>query len=134
MGRGMRCPRRQVVERHHIMRGPIERMVFPPASVILTELSMRIVITGGAGFLGNRLACALLARDVLTNAHGEVRRVSALILIDNVPASFPDPRVTVITGDLADPAVMERGVTSDTDSVFHLAAVVSGQAEAEFDV
>ncbi|MGH8800440.1 MAG: D-erythronate dehydrogenase, partial [Casimicrobiaceae bacterium] len=36
-------------------------------------------------------------------------------------------------GDLADPAVVERVLTVDTDSIFHLAAVVSGQAEAEFD-
>jgi nucleoside-diphosphate-sugar epimerase len=42
--------------------------------------------------------------------------------------------VTAVAGDLADPALIERVVTPDTDSVFHLAAVVSGQAEAEFDV
>jgi len=35
--------------------------------------------------------------------------------------------------DLADPALIERALTPETDSVFHLAAVVSGQAEAEFD-
>ncbi len=39
-----------------------------------------------------------------------------------------------MTGDLADPAVIERTVTADTDTVFHLAAVVSGQAEADFDI
>jgi len=49
------------------------------------------------------------------------------------PATVPDPRVTFVTGDLADPAVMERAVTPDTESVFHFAATVSGQAEAEFD-
>jgi nucleoside-diphosphate-sugar epimerase len=44
-----------------------------------------------------------------------------------------DPRVEAVTGDLADPALIERALTPETDSVFHLAAVVSGQAEAEFD-
>jgi len=42
--------------------------------------------------------------------------------------------VSALTGDLADPAVIERAITSDTDSIFHLAAVVSGQAEADFDI
>ena len=95
---------------------------------------MRIVITGGAGFLGSRLARAVLARGSLTDARGEAREVKELVLLDVVPASVFDPRVSVVTGDLADPALIERVVTSATDSIFHLAAVVSGQAETEFDV
>ena len=94
---------------------------------------MRVVITGGAGFLGLRLAKSILARGSLTDARGQSRQLSALVLLDVVPASLSDPRVSVVTGDLADPAVIERAVAPDTDSVFHLAAVVSGQAESEFD-
>ncbi len=95
---------------------------------------MRIVITGGAGFLGSRLARALLTRGALTDARGETRALREIVLIDMVPASLSDPRLSVVTGDLADAALMRRVMTPDTDSVFHLAAVVSGQAEAEFDV
>ncbi|HKU86826.1 MAG TPA: D-erythronate dehydrogenase, partial [Casimicrobiaceae bacterium] len=45
-----------------------------------------------------------------------------------------DPRVQAMQGNLDDPAFVERVVSPETDTVFHLAAVVSGQAEAEFDV
>src|ERR1700687_4448645 len=97
------------------------------------RLRMRVVITGGAGFLGSRLARSILERGQLTDASGARREVTKLVLIDVVPASLHDPRVETVTGDLADPALIERALTLETDSVFHLAAVVSGQAEAEFD-
>ncbi len=96
---------------------------------------MRIAITGGAGFLGSRLARQLLARGELTDARGTRREITSLVLLDVVPATaVDDPRVTALTGDLADPATIARAVTADTDTVFHLAAVVSGQAEADFDI
>ena len=96
---------------------------------------MRIVITGGAGFLGTRLARKLLELGSLTGRAGHAREITSIVLLDVVSApASPDPRVVAITGDLADPAVIERAVTMDTDTVFHLAAVVSGQAEADFDL
>ncbi len=96
---------------------------------------MRIVITGGAGFLGRRLALQLLERGTLTDASGKTREISSVVLLDVVPATLTaDPRLTAIAGDLADAAVVERAITRDTDTVFHLAAVVSGQAEADFDI
>jgi len=96
---------------------------------------MRIVITGGAGFLGVRLARAILSRETLTDARGAARPIRELLLLDVVPPpELDDSRVRSVTGDLADPAVIERAVTADTDTVFHLAAVVSAQAEADFDI
>jgi len=96
---------------------------------------MRVVITGGAGFLGRRLAARLLARGTLTDARGKLREISHIVLLDIGPATLPDDaRLEIVAGDLADPAVVLRAVARDTDSVFHLAAVVSGQAEADFDI
>ncbi|HKE39641.1 MAG TPA: D-erythronate dehydrogenase [Casimicrobiaceae bacterium] len=94
---------------------------------------MRIVITGGAGFLGSRLARAILDRGTLTNAQGEKAEVTELVLFDVAPPKTTDAQVRPVTGDLADEDLVARVVTPETDSIFHLAAVVSGQAEAEFD-
>jgi nucleoside-diphosphate-sugar epimerase len=96
---------------------------------------MRIVVTGGAGFLGQRLARALLAQQSLTDSLGRSHPVRELVLVDAVPApEQPDARVRGVVGDLADPAVIAAVVTPGTASIFHLAAVVSGEAEADFDL
>jgi nucleoside-diphosphate-sugar epimerase len=96
---------------------------------------MRVVITGGAGFLGSRLAREILRRGSLTDAYGALRPVRELVLADVVAAAAPtDARVRCVTGSLHERAVVDALITPDTDSVFHLAAVVSGQAEADFDI
>jgi nucleoside-diphosphate-sugar epimerase len=91
---------------------------------------MRVVITGGGGFLGSKLAHALLARGK------GAQEISKLVLVDTgFPNPRPaDPRVETVQGDLSEPATLERAVTPDTASLFHLAAVVSGAAEADFDL
>jgi len=87
---------------------------------------MKILITGGGGFLGSRLARALLARGELGG-----RAISKLALVDGAfPDDLPaDPRLEIVKGD-----VCELEVDRDTAAVFHLAAVVSGAAEADFDL
>jgi D-erythronate 2-dehydrogenase len=87
---------------------------------------VKIVITGGGGFLGARLAKALLARE----------DVARLTLVDQAfPPDLPkDSRLATLPGDVSDPGFVARAVTPDTDSIFHLAAVVSGAAEADFDL
>src|SRR5215470_15140377 len=103
--------------------------------MIPTGAAMRIVITGGAGFLGTRLARTILARGALTDVRGNARAVREIVLADIAPArEIGDARVRVVSGDLGDPALVERTLASDTDTIFHLAAVVSGQAEADFDI
>ena len=97
---------------------------------------MKVVITGGGGFLGFRLAKALLAHGKLTGPDGSAQEIRRLVLLDAVfPQKMPfDPRLEAVTGDVSDVATISRVVTQDTASLFHLAAVVSGAAEANFDL
>jgi nucleoside-diphosphate-sugar epimerase len=96
---------------------------------------MNVLITGGAGFLGQKLARALLARGTLSGADGKQQQIDKLVLADVVPANdFGDACVQVVTGDITDAQLMRSLVDADTASVFHLAAIVSGQAEADFDL
>src|SRR5271155_2750589 len=92
---------------------------------------MRIVITGGGGGLGRRLA--LFLRDK-GSALGAIEELGAF---DNAPPPPPlpdDKRAQLVTGDIADRDTVKALITPGTDAVFHLAAIVSGQAEADTDL
>lgn len=98
---------------------------------------MKIVITGGTGMLGRRLALRILARPELIGPDGSPEAVDKLVLFDAfAPVEPPpdDPRVEIVTGDICDPATVDALIDGATDSVFHFAAVVSGGAEADFDL
>ena len=99
-----------------------------------------VVITGGAGFLGSRLARELLAAGSLEVAGAGARPVSQVTLIDQsaVPPDLAaDERVTAVRGDLGellDPRGAGPGTLADADVIFHLAAAVSGECEEDFDL
>ncbi len=101
---------------------------------------VNVVITGGAGFLGARLARDLLAAGSLDVAGDGERLLSRVTLLDRVPAPpdlAADPRVAVVEGDLAGlvaPGQAGRDALAGAGVVFHLAAAVSGECEADFDL
>jgi nucleoside-diphosphate-sugar epimerase len=95
---------------------------------------MKVFISGGGGFIGYRLAQRLLERGTLAGPDGKQAPISQIKLFDAAFPPNPDPRLVRVTGDIADPAAVERALDADTSSVFHLAAVVSGGAEADFDL
>lgn len=96
----------------------------------------RVVITGGAGFLGQRLAKRILELGSLVDAQKAPFKVSQLVLSDvAAPNNLPeDPRLSFVSGDFGDPAIADQLFTPDTKMVFHLAAVVSGGAEEDFEL
>jgi len=95
---------------------------------------MKVFISGGGGFIGYRLARRLLERGTLAGPDGKQAAISQIKLFDAAFPPNPDPRLVCVTGDVADRATVEQALDADTASVFHLAAVVSGGAEADFDL
>jgi nucleoside-diphosphate-sugar epimerase len=96
---------------------------------------MKVVITGGAGFLGQRLARRLLERGALRGQSGADEEIDEIVLFDVVAATgFDDPRITVVAGDIADAGLLDQVIDARVSSIFHLAAIVSGQAERDFDL
>ena len=86
---------------------------------------MKVLITGGAGFLGRRLAVKLLERGSLQGADGKESRIDQMVLVDIVQgAPIPDKRVRSIVGDIGDPDFLKSTIDAKTDSIFHLAAIV----------
>jgi nucleoside-diphosphate-sugar epimerase len=98
---------------------------------------MRVVITGGTGFIGRKLAQRLLQRGAIAGPGGRETTIDELVLFDVAqpqPPLPPNNRLKIVTGDIADPATVRQLIDKSTGTVFHLAAVVSGQAEADTDI
>lgn len=92
---------------------------------------MKIVVTGGAGFLGSRVIQRLLERK----DRGEgVVDFDEIVSVDLAESPVEDARVRSVVGNIADPELISSVITADTVGVFHLAAILSGGSEDDFDL
>jgi len=96
---------------------------------------MKVIITGGGGFLGSQLAEALLVRGELTGASGKAEPIKQLVLLDaRFGKKLEDTRVQQLKGDVSDRSVVKQSIAgSDSFSIFHLASMVSGECEERYD-
>lgn len=96
---------------------------------------MNILITGGTGFIGKQIASKILELGSITFDGESAKKVEKIILFDafqgeDVPQ---DSRVEVVTGDITNKQTVQE-IVKNVDVVWHLAAVVSSAAEADFDL
>ena len=92
---------------------------------------MHVLITGAAGMIGRKLT-----ERLITDRSLNTQTIEKLTLIDVVPPARPagfSDHVKTRAADLADPGVAEKAVSERPDVIFHLAGVVSGEAETDFD-
>jgi nucleoside-diphosphate-sugar epimerase len=96
---------------------------------------MRVVITGGGGFLGSMLCARLLERGTLIGPSGYQESIEKIVLLDSAfTRSTGDPRIEQLVGDISDRDAVFAAVGSHPAvAVFHLASMVSGECEARYD-
>ena len=92
---------------------------------------MHVLMTGAAGMIGRKLTARLVKDGALDG-----RTIERLTLVDVVAPENPSGfagRVERATADLSAPGEADRAVAGRPDVIFHLAAIVSGEAELDFD-
>lgn len=92
---------------------------------------MKVMIIGAAGMVGRKLTTALLQTGTLS-----ARKITRLDLVDVIAPEAPDAagiEVAATAVDISDPAVASALIENRPDMIFHLAAIVSGEAELDFE-
>ncbi|MGB0579119.1 MAG: NAD-dependent epimerase/dehydratase family protein [Limisphaerales bacterium] len=96
---------------------------------------MKVIITGGGGFLGSQLANKLAERGELTGHSGNPEPIEEIILLDaRFAVSATDPRISQIQGNVSDrDTIFSLVEQTQSPTIFHLASMVSGECEERYD-
>ena len=96
---------------------------------------MKVIITGGGGFLGSQLCQKLLERGALTGPSGGQEEIREIVLLDaHFARPSTDARVRQVTGDISDRETVFSAIGAHAETaIFHLASMVSGECELRFD-
>mmetsp|Transcript_78655 Transcript_78655/g.138955 ORF Transcript_78655/g.138955 Transcript_78655/m.138955 type:complete len:348 (-) Transcript_78655:70-1113(-) len=105
---------------------------------------MKVLITGGLGFLGTQLAQLLLNRGTISNRDEQQVPITSIVLFDTVAPStnlvgamktlLADHRVSTVIGQIHDPSTCMTLIDREDMCVFHLAGVMSGASEVNWDL
>lgn len=93
----------------------------------MTRAARHVVVTGAGGFIGRRLVTRLLDHPAFASARLSVNDIV-------LPQNLDHPRVRAVPGDFGDPEVLAHLLDGRADVVFHLAGVLGGAAEADYDL
>mmetsp|Transcript_2145 Transcript_2145/g.4941 ORF Transcript_2145/g.4941 Transcript_2145/m.4941 type:complete len:541 (-) Transcript_2145:113-1735(-) len=98
---------------------------------------MKVIITGGFGFLGQQLCKRILMTGKLIGKDDVEVPVTKVVLFDKAAGQsdlITDARVETVIGDIGDAATCRELVDQDGVLLFHLASIMSGQGELDFDL
>ncbi len=93
---------------------------------------MKVLVTGANGFIGRALVRTMLAGGRLARTDGSLAPIDELVLVDRSPVLAPDApgiHIRTLDGDLRDDALLAEATGTQPDSIFHLAATLTIDAE-----
>jgi D-erythronate 2-dehydrogenase len=93
---------------------------------------MKIIITGGDGFIGQALVKRLLTAEGEQQLGARPRRITVLDM--RISSEYKDPRVVPMEGSIADAELVKKAIGDGVDVFFHLASIPGGAAEQNFDL